>query len=221
MAIPALIDKQDTAEIVRDQISAILALEVASQVQLAAAAARDPDDYRLRVFQERSSPWEVFPSNVTNTTPVVNVSWDTSTFDGNASNAIERQKSVALYNLDCYGYGVSRDVPAGGHSAGDQNATEEAQRAVRLVRNILMAAEYTYLDLRGVVWRRWVNSISLFQPQQDNQNVHHVAAARVVLRVEFNEYSPQFELETLDLLTVDVHRTEDDQIVIEADYDYT
>lgn len=222
MTIGTLIDKQDTAEIVRDQISAILALESAAQVVLATTAGKpDPDDWKIRVFQERANPWEEFPGRESDRSPLVNVWWDTSNFDMSASNISERQKSVTTYNLDCYGYGRSADVLAGGHRPGDQDAAEEVQKAVRLVRNILMAAEYTYLGLRGTVWRRWVDTISMFQPQQDNQNVQHVVGARIRFRVEFNEFSPQVVPDILELLSVDVYRTEDNEIIIEADYDYT
>lgn len=223
MTIASLIDKQDTVEIVRDQIAAILALETASQQSLATAAGEDPGLWKLRVYQERANPWENLPNrnDPSDRSPVVNVWWDSSSFDMSASNIVERQKSSATINIDCYGYGKSADNPAGGHTAGDQNAAETVQRAVRLVRNILMAGEYTYLGLRTVVWRRWVDSIAIFQPQQDNQNVHHIVGARLAFRVDFNEYSPQVEPVTLELLSVDVKRTEDDQIVVEADYDYT
>lgn len=222
MTIATLIDKQDTAEIVRDQIEAILVSESAAQVALATTEGKpDPDDWKLRVYRERANPWENFPSKTTDRSPVVNVWWDTSAFDMSASNVVERQKSSTVFNIDCYGFGRSADNPAGGHHCGDQDAAEEVQRAVRLVRNILMAAEYTYLGLRGTVWRRWVDAITMMQPQQDNQNVHHVVGARLAFRVDFNEYSPQVQPETLDLLTVDVMRTEDGEIVLEADYDYT
>lgn len=221
MTIATLIDKQDNAEAIRDQIAAILALEVAAQMQLATDAAKDPDDWKVRVFQERANPWEVLPSKTADESPVVNVWWDNSAFQQGSSNIMERQKSSTVYNLDCYGYGRSRDNPAGGHYCGDQRAAEEAQRAVRLVRNILMAAEYTYLGLRGTVWRRWTDTITIFQPQQDNQNVHHVVGARIAFRVEFNEFSPQVPTETLELLSATVKRTEDDEVVINADYDYT
>lgn len=221
MTIASLIDKQDTVEIVRDQIAAILATESSAQQALASSAGKDPDLWKLRVFQERANPWENLPSKTNDTSPVVNVWWDSSTFDQSASNVVERQKSSATINVDCYGYGVSSNTPGGGHTPGDRNAAETVQRAVRLARNILMAAEYTYLGLRGVVWQRWVDSIAIFQPQQDNQNVDHIVGARLSFRVDFNEYSPQVEPVTLELLSVDVKRTEDDQIVVEADYDYT
>ena len=56
--ISELIDKQDNFEIVRDQIAAILVNEVASQMALATAEAKDPEDWNLQIFTERSNPWE-------------------------------------------------------------------------------------------------------------------------------------------------------------------
>lgn len=222
MSLASLIDKQDTVEIIRDQIAAILAIETAAQVALATAAAKpDPNEWKFRVYQERANPWENLPSKTSDRSPLVNVWWDSSTYEMAASNIVERQKSAAIINIDCYGYGKSADDGGTGHIAGDRQAVETVQRAVRLVRNILMAAEYTYLGLQGTVWRRWIDSIQMFQPQQSNQNMHHIVAARIAFRVEFNEFSQQVPYDTLDLLTVDVHRTEDNQIVIEADYDYT
>jgi len=221
VTIAALIDKQDTFEIVRDQIGAILALEVASQMALATAAVRDPDDWKLRVFSERSNPWEQFLNDQSDGSPIVNVWVDNSNFDPKVSTVVERQKSETVYNVDCYGYGQSADNPAGGHTPGDREAAFEAHRALRLVRNILMAAEYTYLGLRGVVFRRWTQAITVFQPQQDASQVQQIVGARLVFRVEFNEFSPQIPLETLELLSADVNRTEDGQLIAEADYDYT
>ena len=192
--ITTLIDKQDAAEIVRDKIALILATETVNQVNLATTAGKpDPDDWKLRVYKERANPWENMPSKKNDPSPVVNVWWDTSSFEGNASNISERQKSTTIFNIDCYAYGKSKNITNGGHTCGDQSAAENVQRATRLVRNILMAAQYTYLELQGTVWRRWIDSITMLQPQQDNQNVHHIVASRVAFRVEFNETSPQVE----------------------------
>ena len=84
-----------------------------------------------------------------------------------------------------------------------------------------MAAEYTYLGLQGLVWQRWPQSITVFQPQLDGRQMQQIVGARLALRVVFNEFSPQVEAETLELLSVDVIRAEDGEIVLEADYDYT
>jgi hypothetical protein len=219
--IPALIDKQDTFEVVRDQIAAILATEVASQMALATAAAKDPDDWKLRIFSERSNPWEQLLNEQTDRSPIVNVWYDNSGFNQSASNVVERQATEAVYNIDCYGYGMSSDDPTGGHAPGDKEAAFEVQKALRLVRNILMAGEYTYLGLRGTVWQRWTQSITVFQPQLDGRQVQQIVGARVAFRVTFNEFSPQVAQNVLELVSTNVKRTEDGEIAINADYDYT
>lgn len=222
MTLPTLIDKQDNFEIIRDQIAAILVAEVSNQMTLATAAAKDPLDWKLRIFTERSNPWEQWLNTQTDTSPIVNIWFDTSNFDQSASNTIERQKSETVYNIDCYGYGESADVVAGGHRPGDKEAALEVQRAIRLVRNILMASENTYLQLRPLVWLRWPQSITSFQPQIDGQTIQNVSGARIAFTVGFNEFSPQGdETNLLELVTIDVKRTEDGEIVLEADYDYT
>ena len=220
MTLTTLIDKQDNVEIIRDQIAAILVTEIANQQVLAVAAAKDPDDFKLRIFTERSNPWEQFLNNQTDRSPLVNIWFDNSNYDPSASNGIERQKTTAVYNIDCYGYGQSADLVAGGHTPGDEEASFEVQRALRLVRNILMAAENTYLQLQGLVWQRWPQSITVFQPQIDGRQMQQIVGARLAFRVVFNEFSPQVEAQTLELVSVDVLRAEDGEIVLEADYSF-
>lgn len=223
--ISELIDKQDSFEIVRDQIAAILATETANQQALATAAGKNPDLWKLRVFTERSNPWEQFQDGedgeAIDESPLVNIWYDNSNFDGGASNILERQKTEAVFNIDCYGYGRSENVVGGGHKAGDEEAAFAVQRALRLVRNILMAAEYTYLGLQGLVWKRWPQSATIYQPQIDSRTVQQIVASRLAFRVTFNEFSPQVQPVALELVTTDVLRTEDGEIVVEADYDYT
>lgn len=219
--IAELIDKQDNFEVVRDEIAAILVTEVASQMALATAGGKDPNDWKLRVYAERSNPWEALLNEQTDRSPIVNVWFDNSNFDPRASNSVERQKAEAVFNIDCYGYGMSQDVVGGGHKAGDQEAAIEVQRAIRLVRNILMAGEYTYLGLRGLVWSRWPQSVTIFQPNIDARQMQQIVGARLAFRVVFNEFSPQVQAETLELVSAKVSRSEDGAIVINADYDYT
>ncbi len=219
--IQNLIDKQDSFEIIRDQIAAILADETASQMALATAAAKEPLDWKMRIFTERSNPWETWLNNQADKSPIINVWYDNSSFDPSSSNIVERQATEGVFNIDCYGYGVSSDDGATGHNPGDKEAALAVQKALRLVRNILMAAEYTYLGLRGLVWQRWPQSISVFQPPIDGRQTQQVVGARLAFRVKFNEFSPQFDLNTLQLVSINVLRTEDGEIVAEADYDYT
>ncbi len=218
--IEILINKQDVAEIVRDQIAAILALEVGNQMAFATAAALDPADWKLRIYSERSNPWDLFNNDPIDTSPLVNVWWDTSAFDKSSSNIVERQTSNGTFNIDCYGYGKAADVAAGGHTPGDREAAFESQRAARLVRNILMAAEYTYLSLQGVVGRRWVSAITNFQPSQEPTTVSQISGSRLTFQVDFNELSPQVVEGVLESLAVDVLRADDGQLVVGTEYEY-
>ena len=216
-----LIDKQDNFEIVRDQLAIILVTEVANQMALATAASKDPLLWKLRTFLERSNPFEQFLNDPeADISPLVNIWVDNSQFDPKASNVSERQKSETVYNLDCYGIGISADLPAGGHTPGDEKASLDVQRAVRLVRNIFQASENTYLQLQGTVWGRWPHTIEFFQPQIDGRTVQQVKGARFALRVGFNEFSPQYVPETLELVTNTIKRAEDGEVIIEANYDY-
>lgn len=218
--ISGLIDKFDNFEVIRDQIAAILATEVASQKALATAAAKDPNLWNFKVYTERSNPWESYLNDTAELTPIVNVWYDNSNFRAATSNIVERQNAEAIFNVDCYAVANSSDNGTGGHTPGDREAAFAVQRVVRLVRNILMAAEYTYLGLRGVVWQRWPQSITVFQPQQDRGNVRPVIAARIGFKVSFSEFSPQISGDALELIATTVKRTEDGQVVIAADYEY-
>jgi len=215
-----LIDKEDTFEVVRDQIGAILATESANQRSLATAAGKDPELWKLRVYLERANPWEAFRDMV-DTSPIVNVWFDAASYPMGHGNTVERQKSEARYNIDVYAYGQSADDGATGHIPGDEAAARSLARAIRLARNILMAAENTYLQLpRGTVWRRWPQSISTFQPQLGEQPVENIIAGRITLEVQFSEFSPQVEGDEIELISIDVNRARDGMLVAEADYEF-
>lgn len=207
--ITALIERQDNFEIVRDKIAEIIAEESLGQQALALAANKNPDDFKLRVFTERSNPWEEYLGDPKDTrfdpTPLVNIQWDKSEDDAKSSNTVERQKVSATYHIDCYGVGIGAAAD-GGQLPGDESAALEAQRAARLVRSILMAGAYTYLGMRGVVWGRWRTGAQSFLPPRDERPTNHVRAVRVILRVDFNEFSPQIEGTPLALITVRIVR---------------
>ncbi len=209
-----LIDKQDNFEIIRDQIAQIIADESANQMTLATDAAKDPELWELRVFAERSNPFEQFMNDpVQNTSPIVNVWFDNYNVDLGSSDVVQRQTARGNFNIDCYGYGLSEDDGATGHIPGDELAALEAQRAVRLVRNIMMLDINTYLQLRGIVQTRMPQNISTFQPQFNGQPAVQVVGARISLNVRFDEYSPQFTNDTLDELGVTITRASDGQIL--------
>lgn len=209
-----LITKQDNFEIIRDQIAAILTVELANQKTLSGGVPQP------LVFVERSNPWGQFIEAAEVMQPIINVWFDSETFDESSSNVVERQTAAGIFNVDCYGAAVSLDDgnPAGGHQPADLAAALEAQRTARLARNILMAGPYTYLGLRGLVGKRFPQSLSMFQPQIDNRAVQRVVGARLALQVRFNEFSPQYVGVELETLMIDVLRQETGQLLIRAEY---
>jgi len=221
MTISELIDKQDGFEIIRDKIATILAAEIASQKALASGEGKDPDLWDVRIFTERSDAWQVWLNDQSNMSPICNVWYDGSDFPKNTGNVVKNQKSDGLFNIDLYGYGQSSDDATGGHNPGDKEAAFALHRAIRLVRNILMAAIYTYLELRGTVWRRWISSIKIFQPEFNGKAIQNVIAARIAFEVEFSEFSPQVEAETLEYISTTMRRQEDGEIVLEVDFDFS
>ncbi len=221
MPIEILIDKLDTSELVRDQLAALLKSESVAQQALATAADKDPRAWNLRVFVERTNPWAEWldgPSEELDAPPIVNVSFETATPDPSTSDRVMRQKVSGVFNIDCYAYGLSRDVPGGGHLAGDMRAATEAMRAARLVRNILMTDSYTYLGMRGLVWGRWVQSITAFAPEFDGRAAQNIAGCRVVLQADYNEFSPQVEPTAVVGITVGVLRDETGEVYFNAQY---
>lgn len=218
--IQTLIDEQDSFEIIRDQIASILVTEVDSQKALATAAGKDSALWDFKVYTERSNPWESYLNDTANLTPIVNVWYDNSNFIESGSNIVERQEAEAVFNIDCYAVANSSDNEAGGHNPGDQEAAFAVQRVIRLVRNILMSTEYTYLGLRGLVWQRWPQTVTVFQPQQDRGNVRPVIAARIGFKVKFSEFSPQISGNVLELLSATVKRTEDGEVVLDTHYEH-
>lgn len=214
-----LIDKQDVFEIIRDKIALILKNESVNQFNLAAEAGKNTDDWELNVYTERTSPWEGFSETCASKTPIVNVWFDNATFSDRASNTVESQKAQGTFNIDCIGYGVSSGID-GGHESADEAAAKEAARAIRLVRNIIMSGENTYLQLRGIVAGRWPQSINAFRLQSDNGSIQKCMGMRLALTVSYLEFSPQYQPQSLEHLSVDVRRKSDGAVIAEADYQY-
>lgn len=222
MTIQALIDKQDTFEIIRDKVASILVTEVASQMALATAGGKDPDDWKVRIYLERANAWEQFlDPDVVDKSPLCNIWIDGSDYDPSDSNIINNQKSETTLNLDLYGYGESRSDGAG-HTPGDQESAFSAQRAYRLVRNILFNEIYTYLDLpRKTVYSRWPISFRQLQPEFNGQPVENIVCIRFRVRVDHRELTDAQLYETIEAVSVTMKRAEDGSVISEIVFDYT
>jgi hypothetical protein len=229
--ITTLISGPDAFEIIRDQIAAILVVESQAQQGLAIQANQNPALWKLRVFAERTDPWSFFEEQPkvgdeqtghvqdrTDRSPAVNVWFDQDQVDRRASDPIQEQHHDAVFTVDCIGCGVAREATTG-HVTGDESARREAQRAMRLVRQILMAGHYTTLGLTGLVGERMtLRRQMLSVPGGDN--VTSVSVARYELGVRFIELSPQYEGQPLELISAEVLRAPNGQVLLRASFPY-
>jgi len=102
-------------------------------------------------------------------------------------------------------------------------------RVLRLVRNIIMHPDNTYLKLsqtingkkRNIVTERWIQSKQVFQPQIGDSPVQGVIAARILLSVSFNETPVVETFETLEIVGTTAKRAGDGKITFEADFNTT
>lgn len=221
MPLQQLIAPTDTFQVVRDKVAQILADEVANQMAIAGGfVGLDPDDWNLEIYVERANPWEKWLNDTTlaNKVPVVNVWFDSDSFDMGQGNVVQYQQAEGSINIDCYGFGISADDGGTGHIAGDEEAARASQSAMRLVRRILMASEYTYLELRGVVARRWVISRTTFQPQQDARSAQRIVGSRLVLGVKYLEDAQQYQGAALECTHVDLKRNADGFVLSQLEY---
>lgn len=214
-----LINKLDGFEIIGDVIALILVENITRQKILAIEESLDPALWDIKIFRERNNPLESFRDNE-DAVPEINIWVDTIDFPKAKSDDIERQLSSTIYNIDCYALGTAENVIGGGHTPGDEAAAVNVSRTVRLARNILMAAQNRYLQNQGLVWGRWINSITFYQPEFNTNNALQLQAARIRFNADFNEFSPQFEGETLETVFTELKLAEDGSILSEVEINY-
>lgn len=215
--ITTLIDKQDTCEVIRDQIAAILAVEESSQKELAVIDGQDPLDYAFTVFIERARPWK------SSQMPCINIIFDNDRFDNRNSDVIQRQRAVGTFYIDCYATKNNDDS-----GTADELSSKEADRIARLVRNILMSGEYTYLLLghrelgkgNNIVTKRYITRREKFMPEIRQEGYENIIACRLTVEVEYDEFSPQVEMNDFELLIHSCMR-DDDKVYFVAEYDVT
>lgn len=226
--IETLIDKQDNCEIIRDQIAAILAIEIGNQKSLADTQGKNIEDFDFDVYIERSRPWELLTSedgDEIGQMPLVNVVFDNDTFGGRNSNKTERQRAVGTFYIDCYAHKNKTK-----NMAGDEATSRESDRIARLVRNIIMSAHYHNLGLgfaefgtgQNIVFSRQITKREKFVPDIKNESFENIIGSRLTLEVEYDEFAPQFILQDFDLLYFKCTKdTITGQIYFDANYDMT
>lgn len=223
MPIETLITGQDGAEQVRDRIAQILVDESRAQQQLALAARENPQPWALRVATERAEPWGSFQDAPNCADPIINVWFDTDSFDKRTGNVVDGQRAVGTFNVDCYGYAKAKPTGINAHKTGDELAALEADRAAALCRKILMSASYLYLGFpRGeLVESRWLRSRTKYQIPFDEDSAQRVVGVRLAFEVQYQETAPQHQGQPLEYISAEITRNSDGFLLAQVDHDYT
>lgn len=183
--IDVRLNTPDNIEIVRDQICGLLAIELNNQYEKALEE-NDPtaEDYNIKVYLENTEPWSIQSEDDSSAFPLVNVSLQETSIQS-GSTGTDKRVMRASFNLDCYHSG-SFD----GDGSGGRLAVVKCWKVARVVRNIIDAANYTYLGLREVVKSRQIQSIETGLPNLSEASFN-VCICRIRLTVDYYENSPQ------------------------------
>lgn len=178
-AYTTLQSEPDNIEVIREQIAALLVLDLEEQYRLAKEA-EDPNkkDYDVSVFVEKDNPIQ-FVEKAENPFPLVNVSLESAEQAGSTAT-VNKQSMTATFYVDVYATGNTDSLEDKG-----MKASMKAWKTARLVRRILRAETNTYLRLRGIV-----GGVSLsFQSGEpaDVQSAIRVKMVRVTAKVDYTE----------------------------------
>lgn len=221
-----LIDKRDNFEKVRDEIAAILAFETANQQVLALAGGKDPALWEFDVYIERARIWESLTVLEEPVPPVVSVYFESENFAGDQSlTALRQTADPGIFNIEIFTTALNQKNVGDGYITADRAAILDCQRIIRLIRNILFSVpadtsqsgqDYTYLNMRGVVAHRRIQSVVQFQPDYKKQAVI-IAAARIALAVKYIETALDGPDQPFELLQVQTTTTTGGQVIIQFD----
>lgn len=221
-----LIDKQDNFELIRNEIAAILAAETINQQAKALAAGKNPELWKFDVYVERARIWESLSELEKPVAPVVSVYFESENFAGDQSyNALLQTADPGIFNIEIFATALSQKNAGDGYITGDRAAILDCQRVIRLIRNILFSVpadstqpgqDYTFLNMRGVVGYRRIQSVVQFQPDYKKQAVV-LAAARIALAVKYIETALEGPDQPFELLQIQATTTTGGQVIIQFD----
>ena len=182
-------------EIVLDQIVNILIFEELNQQQQAINDGKDPADYSWNTDKER---YDNLSNEYDLTIPLVNVWYESSSYDPKSSLKNNSRIDLANYNIDIY---CSGSASQDGLVTGLTEAAKKVNRVVRQIYFILANAKYNYtlglpvvnpLDGKLIKFISNINFLDTtkFQPVNSLESKGNVVAARMRLQVKIAEPIP-------------------------------
>jgi hypothetical protein len=184
--IPDLIAEPDIVEMVRDQVAAILSLELQNQYRLAQEKqAPRALDYNVKVYVENARPYE--SNNPADLLSFVNVTLPKVDIP-RSNSRLGDQKETGLFHLYCAACGNDS-----GNFRDDKSSALRAWKVMRLVRRILMADAYTYLGLRKTISQRHIFLMEAGTPPAPEKTALAYTVIRASLEVSFVERSTEVQ----------------------------
>jgi hypothetical protein len=175
--ITELIETPDNVEKVRDQIAAILSLELQNQFTLASEAGKsNAADYDIKIYVENARPYDTTGDEIVS---LVNVVLQEVTAL-HSNPRIGDQKEQAIFHIYCIANGNTI-----GDFRDDRSATFRAWKIMRFVRRILMSEPYTYLGIRKTVTSRTFTKMEAGTPNV--QAAQAFTVVRASFEVQFTE----------------------------------
>jgi len=178
--ITELIEAADNVELVRDQIAALLSLELQNQHELAKnAGTKDADDYDIEIYVENSRPYDTTDDD--DIISLVNIVCQQVTAP-HSNPRMGNQKSQAIFDIYCIANGNSL-----GDFRDDKSATFRAWKIMRLIRQIVMSEQYAYLGMRRIVTSRTFTKMESGTPNPGSQGAKFFSVIKASLEVQFVE----------------------------------
>jgi hypothetical protein len=198
--ITELISEPDNIEIVRDQVAAILSLELQNQL----AISQNDKDYNIPVYVENGRPYEMQDDKtimrfINVLLPGINMSDEDRII---ANPRTGNQKERATFYIDCAACGNDS-----GSFRDDKSAAIRVWKVTRLVRRILMSDYYTYLGMRGIVGSRVVKKMEAGTPEKpelERESALSYVVVRITFEVQFMERSIRASGEPLEIINYEI-----------------
>ncbi len=200
--ITQLLNTNNSFEVVRDAVAAILYNELNEQLALAIAAPdsvyeallrsffdQQPDTTdELNLFVERFVRFNITELNA------INLFWDRSLLSKGTQISNQESNTKIIIEVIVAHKGTD-DI------RGDSLASLNLQKMLGVIRSIIMHGNYITLGFaRPFIERRWVNDLNNFRPQENENRVtvDNIISGSVSLNVEFKEKNLGVAVEQLE-----------------------
>jgi len=175
--INELIEAPANAEKARDQIAAILSMELQNQYRLAKESGMEnAEDYNVKIFVENNRTYDTAEKELISH---VNIVLQDLTVP-KSNPRIGKQTTHARFDLYCLANGNTA-----GYFYDDKSATFRAWKIMRLIWQIIMSEPYTYLGMRKIVTHRAFTKMEAGMPSE--QGAQAFTVIRASLDVHFAE----------------------------------